>query len=187
MATRYRCVDDASARVFGRSASASAEESSQRDVVESDARSGITPGGNGADFFVHGFTSSFCPILIRSPTRLFHLRTSSGVAPYLVATDESASPRRTVWYHARRPSYSCTSRARSRARRSSRRCQPTARSMAYFFATAPRSASACSEAPAGNPTTSLGSRGAAIASALATKKKVRVGVTLTSVSIGQSR
>jgi hypothetical protein len=59
--------------------------------------------------------------------------------------------------------------------------------VAYFFAIARRNASASSEAPAGNPTTSLGSRGAAIASALATKKNVRVGVTLTSVSIGHSR
>ena len=66
-------------RAAAGSASANAAESYQGDVAG--AESGITPSGKGCGCWVHGFTSSDCPILMRSPTRLFHCRTWSGVAP----------------------------------------------------------------------------------------------------------
>ena len=68
-----RCAGGASAPAFGGSASASAEESSQGEAAAGAGGALWNHAGRERrDFFVHGLTSSFCPILIRSPTIPFH-------------------------------------------------------------------------------------------------------------------
>lgn len=58
--------------------------------------SGTTPAGGSTGFFVQPFTFSFWPILIVLPVMPFSVRSSSGVVLNILATEASASPRRTV-------------------------------------------------------------------------------------------